>query len=196
MAAARAFLSPSNELQGMAGPIQQKTRYLAAIYSTWEKELRCDGITRTTDYWIPQRCLYSKQVKELLRRSHDDQPTCWSLGHLSSYSAPWLNYAYSQRSLYVHILAYRNPVLTLFRGHVQRFCGEAGVKLAKVDKLFLTGTGAEEHAGLSGVILTLSALGSPALEVFGPTGVDKLVVRELGIRNVTSVSLLIVARDT
>ncbi|CAM9952977.1 unnamed protein product, partial [Ectocarpus sp. 8 AP-2014] len=57
----------------------------------------------------------------------------------------------------------------------QRFCGEAGVKLAKVNKLFLTGTGAEEHAGLSGLILTLSALGSPALEVFGPTGVDKLV---------------------
>ncbi|CBJ31015.1 conserved unknown protein [Ectocarpus siliculosus] len=57
----------------------------------------------------------------------------------------------------------------------QRFCGEAGVKLAKVNKLFLTGTGAEEHAGLSGLILTLSALGSPALEVFGPTGVDTLV---------------------
>lgn len=52
------------------------------------------------------------------------------------------------------------------------------MKLAKVNKLFLTGTGAEEHAGLSGLILTLSALGSPVLEVFGPTGVDKLVVRQ------------------
>lgn len=60
----------------------------------------------------------------------------------------------------------------------QRFCAEAGVKLAKVNKLFLTGTGAEEHAGLSGLVLTLSALGSPVLEVFGPTGVDKLVVRK------------------
>lgn len=58
----------------------------------------------------------------------------------------------------------------------QRFCGEAGVKLGKVNKLFLTGTGAEEHAGLSGLILTLSALGSPVLEVFGPSGIDKLVV--------------------
>ncbi|CAN0524321.1 unnamed protein product, partial [Scytosiphon promiscuus] len=62
------------------------------------------------------------------------------------------------------------------------------------DKLFLTGTGAEEHAGLSGLILTLSALGSPALEVFGPTGVDKLVVRgamsheAIALRNVTAVS--------
>lgn len=63
------------------------------------------------------------------------------------------------------------------------------MKLAKVDKLFLTGTGAEEHAGLSGLILTLSALGSPVLEVFGPTGVDKLVVRELGLRNVCSSSV-------
>lgn len=68
------------------------------------------------------------------------------------------------------------------------------MKLAKVDKLFLTGTGAEEHAGLSGLILTLSALGSPALEVFGPTGVDKLVVRgvmshgAVALRNVTSLS--------
>lgn len=68
------------------------------------------------------------------------------------------------------------------------------MKLAKVDKLFLTGTGAEEHAGLSGLILTLSALGSPALEVFGPTGVDKLVVRGvmshevIALRNVTAVS--------
>lgn len=61
----------------------------------------------------------------------------------------------------------------------QRFCGEHGVKLGKVDKLFLTGTGAEEHAGLSGLVLTLSGLGSPALEVFGPTGVDKVVVRRL-----------------
>eukprot|EP00903_Cladosiphon_okamuranus_P017423 g16047.t1 len=57
----------------------------------------------------------------------------------------------------------------------QRFCGEAGVKLAKLNKVFLTGTGAEEHAGLSGLVLTLSALCSPALEVFGPAGVDKLV---------------------
>lgn len=53
------------------------------------------------------------------------------------------------------------------------------MKLAKVNKVFLTGTGAEEHAGLSGLILTLSALGSPVLEVFGPTGVDKLVVRQV-----------------
>lgn len=52
------------------------------------------------------------------------------------------------------------------------------MKLAKVNKLFLTGTGAEEHAGLSGLTLTLSALGSPALEVFGASGVDKLVVRK------------------
>lgn len=58
----------------------------------------------------------------------------------------------------------------------QRFCGEAGIKLATVNKVFLTGTGAEEHAGLSGLILTLSALGAPVLEVFGPTGVDKLAV--------------------
>eukprot|EP00752_Nemacystus_decipiens_P002879 g2679.t1 len=57
----------------------------------------------------------------------------------------------------------------------QRFCGEASVKLAKVNKVFLTGTGAEEHAGLSGLILTLSSLVSPTLEVFGPAGVDKLV---------------------
>lgn len=59
----------------------------------------------------------------------------------------------------------------------QRFCGEAGVKLGKVDKLFVTGTGAEEHAGLTELILTLSALGSPTLEVFGPEGIDGLVVR-------------------
>lgn len=52
------------------------------------------------------------------------------------------------------------------------------MKLAKVNKVFLTGTGAEEHAGLSGLILTLSALGAPVLEVFGPNGVDKLVVRQ------------------
>lgn len=72
----------------------------------------------------------------------------------------------------------RLPRFQLSREHAQRFCGEASVKLAKVDKVFLTGTGAEEHAGLSGLILTLSALGSRALEVFGPTGVDKLVVRD------------------
>lgn len=65
----------------------------------------------------------------------------------------------------------------------QRFCGEAGVKLAKVNKVFLTGTGAEEHAGLSGLMLTLSALGSPLLEVFGPAGVDKLAVGETGERH-------------
>lgn len=51
------------------------------------------------------------------------------------------------------------------------------MKLNKVDKLFLTGAGAEEHAGLSGLVLTLSGLGSPVLEVFGPTGVDEVVVR-------------------
>lgn len=60
----------------------------------------------------------------------------------------------------------------------QRFCGEAGVKLGKVDKLFVTGTGAEEHAGLTELILTLSALGSPTLEVFGPEGIDEFVVRK------------------
>lgn len=54
------------------------------------------------------------------------------------------------------------------------------MKLAKVNKVFLTGTGAEEHAGLSGLILTLSALGSPVLEVFGPAGIDKLAVGGAG----------------
>lgn len=73
----------------------------------------------------------------------------------------------------LQIPAFVRLLLPLF----QRFCGEHGVKLATVNKLFLTGTGAEEHAGLSGLVLTLSALGAPALEVFGPTGVDKLVVR-------------------
>lgn len=56
------------------------------------------------------------------------------------------------------------------------------MKLGKVNKVFLTGTGAEEHAGLSGLILTLSALGSPVLEVFGPAGVDKLAVSVAGTR--------------
>lgn len=72
-----------------------------------------------------------------------------------------------------------NPVPFLcWRVALQRFCREAGVKLRRVNKLFLTGTGAEEHAGLTGLLLSLSDLGSPMLEIFGPSGVDKLVVRK------------------
>ncbi|CAM9740640.1 unnamed protein product, partial [Choristocarpus tenellus] len=56
----------------------------------------------------------------------------------------------------------------------QRFCGEHHIKLAKVNKIFMTGTGAEEHAGLPGVVLSLSHLGVPMLEIFGPEGVEKL----------------------
>ena len=52
------------------------------------------------------------------------------------------------------------------------------MKLGKVDKLFITGTGPEEHAGLTELILMLSDLRSPTLEVFGPAGINGLVVRE------------------
>lgn len=98
-------------------------------------------------------------------------PSCLSISHSGLHMIP-------RSKLFPSIDLPAPTSVPLAYGLAQRFCGEAGVKLAKVNKVFLTGTGAEEHAGLSGLILTLSALGSPVLEVFGPAGVDKLAVSD------------------
>lgn len=59
---------------------------------------------------------------------------------------------------------------------VARFAGEYKVKLAKnLEKVFFCGTSPNDWAGYPAVILNLSAIGAPSLQVFGPAGTDSIV---------------------
>ncbi|KAG5178555.1 beta-lactamase-like protein [Tribonema minus] len=57
---------------------------------------------------------------------------------------------------------------------VARFAQEHGVKLPGIKKAFLCGTAADDAAGLPGLYLSLSSLGAPSLQLFGPRGVATL----------------------
>ncbi|KAL0244281.1 hypothetical protein GEMRC1_008366 [Eukaryota sp. GEM-RC1] len=57
----------------------------------------------------------------------------------------------------------------------QRFCTEHKVRLAKVDQFFFTHLSATTLGGLTGLLLTVSDIGVPHININGPSGIRELI---------------------